>query len=739
VTLEAISLAHDLRDEGRGINLEIFSCAGGMAEGFRRAGIHFDIAVDLAADHCASYAANLGHKPVRMDASDLLRMAQLGWRVPVNLLVADPPCTPWSRAGKRKGLEDERDMLRETAELIALLQPRAYLIGNVPGLEDANNLPVVQEVIGGLARFGYCVRDFATLDAADYGVPQHRVRPFWFGHRHGPCIRWMPPTHGDPREIANTLPGVEQLLPWATCREALAHLTPKELGRWVKLRKRGCNTKQHASVPFKPARVVGTSNLSDGNVYQPHDPRVNKVPQQNDSYVDEPAHTICTTMRGSQALVLEGVQLDVDEGLSHPKNHPPSYIDEPAMAVRGGAGGGATRALALDNRTSAPKVSRMRKRDRNRTPQAYRTTDADTPAATIVSQIPRVGAGAGVQITFNERHAPAQPDAPAPTMGAKYRGQAAQVLDMSEGDLPQSQRVEALDEPARTVQAREDRQQKGMMLEWPWSRPSTTLQADPRLQPPGHNDRLWRARSKKNAVLLSERSAAILQGFPDGTCRCERAILAEARRVELVRAAAIKSLRKATLDDLKERARPARHTFIDAVKALPDVDPLTEFLAEEETEADLHAIRDVILLCIENLPRPPAPYRNPSGDPDSLECHACGERRQRWTFAGKTKKARWSQIGQAMPPPLSYVVAVSVRHQLELAKDDPPLETFVPFSPPVPRLEVASPEQTAMDIGLPGVCPQCCASLIVAGMAVGRAELCSGCATSPDRMMDGAA
>ena len=34
-----------------------------------------------------------------------------------------------------------------------------------------------------------------------------------------------------------------------------------------------------------------------------------------------------------------------------------------------------------------------------------------------------------------------------------------------------------------------------------------------------------------------------------------------------------------------------------------------------------------------------------------------------WVFCGKTKKARWSQIGQAMPPPFAEAVARSVVKQ----------------------------------------------------------------------------
>lgn len=568
------------------IDLEIFSCAGGMSEGFRRAGIQFHMAVDMAKDHCDSYAANLGHRPVQMDARDLLRMARLGWRVPVRLLVADPPCTPWSRAGKRQGVSDDRDMLRQTAEIIALLRPRAYLIGNVPGLEDANNLAVVQEVIGGLARWGYCVRDFAALDAADYGVPQHRIRPFWFGHRHGPCLRWPQPTHGDPREIQDTLPGLPVIAPWVTCGQALGHLSPRELGRMVWLRKRPAAPASalRASVPERPARTVCASSLGDGNVInysRKHAPSAGNQPAKtvrtggrgghqavvlentNDSDPGQPAKTIVAARRGTQAMTLH-----------HTPNHPPSYSEEPAMVIRGGSGGGAVRAMAFGGRDGG--VDRDHREDK--------------PARAITTKNDR-----GV-LVLNDRHAPASTDAPAPTLGAKSRGQGAQVLaiEAARRRVPHSERVVATDGPATTLQAREDRQGTGMVMEWPWARPSTAIMADPRLGQPGHKDKAWkgkggqRARAKQRGVLLSERAGAILQGFPET-----------------------------------------------------------------------------------------------------------------WVFSGVTKKTRWSQIGQAIPPPLAHAVAQSIVAQLAATVDDGPPENYVGWVPPAPRTEPEAREQLVLVGGPP--------------------------------------
>lgn len=342
--------------------IEIFSCSGGMAEGFRRAGITFDLAFDYSKDACDSYEKNLGHRPIQIDARDLVRMTRLGWGSAfcdmhlgsIDLVVADPPCTPWSRAGKRLGVEDERDMLATTFELLEFLQPTAFLIGNVPGLDDADNWHVITNALAPFAKLGYCVRDFLRLDAADYGVPQHRVRPFWYAHREGDCLRAPARTHCDPAELA-TKDLFGALKPWVTCRDALQHLPPDDLGRPIKLRwKDGVRGENHR-------------------------------PSTPDSY----ATTITKNTHSDGAIILAD------------RHHPPSEHNEPAMTVRAGCGGGSNRALT-----------------------------------------------------------------------------------------------------------------------WPWERPSTTVTARPGLPPPGHHPESGSIMSLPDAIVLSERAATLLQGFPESWVFC---------------------------------------------------------------------------------------------------------------------------------------------------------------------------------------------------------------------------
>lgn len=70
--------------------LELFSCSGGMSEGFKRAGVEFTFAFDFSKDACDSHEKNVGLRPVHMDVRDLLRMVRGGWRMgPIDLLVAE--------------------------------------------------------------------------------------------------------------------------------------------------------------------------------------------------------------------------------------------------------------------------------------------------------------------------------------------------------------------------------------------------------------------------------------------------------------------------------------------------------------------------------------------------------------------------------------------------------------------------------------------------------------------------
>lgn len=286
--------------------LELFACSGGMGLGMLRAGIEIVEAVEKDSHHAEAYEANTGHPPLVIDAR--LYLKRLLVRHPddrprFDLVIADPPCTPYSHSGKKLGLKDPRDGLAVTCEIIRALRPRAWLIANVPGLDESSHAEALDATVGALGRDLGCAVDFIRTDCADYGVPQHRRRPWWFGRPEGsPPIAWPEPTHG---------PG---LLPWVTVRQALEGAGLGEAANWGRLVRVRKVPRDRTSRVDEPARTQTTTPSGDPGVITMH-------AAHPGSELDAPAYTVTTKHSvGAQVLLL-------DRGPD---------VDHPAPTVTGG-------------------------------------------------------------------------------------------------------------------------------------------------------------------------------------------------------------------------------------------------------------------------------------------------------------------------------------------------------------------------------------------------------------------
>lgn len=158
------------RDASLGIRvLDLFCGAGGLSLGFWARG--FDvIGVDRDADATETYRRNLGRA----------RCAELGDESAfprAEVIVAGPPCQPWSRAGKRLREQDERDGLAVVARAIREMRPTIALVENVPDLARSRSRHHLDAFKEELAALGYAVGEH-VLNAADFGVPQNRRRVF---------------------------------------------------------------------------------------------------------------------------------------------------------------------------------------------------------------------------------------------------------------------------------------------------------------------------------------------------------------------------------------------------------------------------------------------------------------------------------------------------------------------------------------------------------------------------------
>jgi len=222
--------------------VSLFAGAGGFDIALERAGWDVVTATDHAADAMdtlrASKAAGIpitGRRGKHLARTTLIeqdvatltaeelcpRGAAADWRP--DLLAGGPPCQPWSSAGHQKGLKDSRgQLIAHMIRLVDELRPRYVLFENVRGLVTAvgpNGAPgeVLRSIQHDLWDQGYVSR-VATLNAADYGAAQRRVRLYLIATADHELPEFPEPTHHRY--------GENGLKPWVSLGELLDSLPP---------------------------------------------------------------------------------------------------------------------------------------------------------------------------------------------------------------------------------------------------------------------------------------------------------------------------------------------------------------------------------------------------------------------------------------------------------------------------------------------------------------------------------
>jgi DNA (cytosine-5)-methyltransferase 1 len=90
---------------------------------------------------------------------------------PVEVVTAGYPCQPFSSAGRRQGVDDERHLWPHVAEAVRVLRPRLVFLENVAGHLTLG----FGDVLRDLAALGYDA-SWRCLRASDVGAPHRRER-----------------------------------------------------------------------------------------------------------------------------------------------------------------------------------------------------------------------------------------------------------------------------------------------------------------------------------------------------------------------------------------------------------------------------------------------------------------------------------------------------------------------------------------------------------------------------------
>jgi DNA (cytosine-5)-methyltransferase 1 len=154
-------------------------CGGGLgARGAVLAGMKPVLAVDAWDLACQTYIANFPDATVLNDRIENLNPLDYCESGTLDLLIASPECTNHSIAkGNAPRDEGSRETALHTVDWIAALQPRWFVIENV---KEMKTWARYRELLDLLRALGYRMRE-EVITAADFGVPQSRVRLFLIG------------------------------------------------------------------------------------------------------------------------------------------------------------------------------------------------------------------------------------------------------------------------------------------------------------------------------------------------------------------------------------------------------------------------------------------------------------------------------------------------------------------------------------------------------------------------------
>lgn len=119
-----------------------------------------------------------------------------------DLLTGGFPCQPFSRAGKKLGIEDYRGTLFESiVKILKAKGPEYFILENVNSLlflEDGKNF---KTILYALDELGYKL-EWRVFNAAGFGLPQHRLRVIISGRKHGKSNESVFLTNNDLKDIS---------------------------------------------------------------------------------------------------------------------------------------------------------------------------------------------------------------------------------------------------------------------------------------------------------------------------------------------------------------------------------------------------------------------------------------------------------------------------------------------------------------------------------------------------------
>lgn len=197
-------------------SIELFAGAGGLALATANAGFHHEAVLEWDANACNTLRRNQANGLPQLRGAEILEcdishIDFSSFSGSIDLVSGGPPCQPFSVGGKHAGMDDSRNMFPHAIRAVREITPKAFIFENVKGLLRENFSSYYRYIIHQLtfpellakqgeewpthlARLEKAAKKNSTeslrydvtyqvMNAADYGVPQHRHRVLIVGVR----------------------------------------------------------------------------------------------------------------------------------------------------------------------------------------------------------------------------------------------------------------------------------------------------------------------------------------------------------------------------------------------------------------------------------------------------------------------------------------------------------------------------------------------------------------------------
>lgn len=161
--------------------IELFAGIGGFRLACDNLGINTIWANDIEPKAVKVYKDNFGENSIVLgDINNLIS------DIPNHdILTGGFPCQPFSKAGKKQGIDDIRGTLFEAiVNIVKYKKPQYFILENVNSLLFMQNGRHYKTILSALSDLGYKI-EWRVFNAMEFGIPQHRERVIIIGSING--------------------------------------------------------------------------------------------------------------------------------------------------------------------------------------------------------------------------------------------------------------------------------------------------------------------------------------------------------------------------------------------------------------------------------------------------------------------------------------------------------------------------------------------------------------------------